>query len=296
MSAACGRVTVRAPAKVNLIFRVVGRRSDGYHLIESLMVPVSIYDELEIAVRPGVPRVACRVVGPSEVKGGPMNLAAQAARRVLAELNARAAVEIKLRKRIPAGAGLGGGSSDAAAVLRVLPRLLGRRLGQARLLELGAALGADVPFFVFGRPAVARGIGEQLEPVADFPPLALLVTVPPARVPTAWAYARALGSLTSKKRRNTRALRPRPTLAGIVAALHNDFQAGVGRAFDDVPRLVSTLRGLGARGVVMSGSGSAVVGVFESLRKAREAAEAIAPPDLAFVARVLRGRPAPIWR
>jgi 4-diphosphocytidyl-2-C-methyl-D-erythritol kinase len=292
------RVSISAPAKVNLILRVVGRRPDGYHLLESLMVPVSLTDDLEIRVRRSTgtgSSVTCRVSGPAKVPGGQANLATRAANEVLEELGASARVAIRLYKRIPAGAGLGGGSSDAAAVLSALPPMLGRRIPSDRLRTIAASLGADVPFFLDCRPAWATGIGDVLEPVSSFPRLDLVIVVPRRRVETAWAYANALpaiGRLTTRKRGRSRARGLRAGAKSLSFRVSNDFEHGVSAAVPDVLRLRRSLEALGAQAVVMSGSGSAVVGIFASRAEAAEAAEAFRSPDTAAAVQVLRRRPA----
>lgn len=290
------RAAILAPAKVNLTLHVVGRRADGYHLLETLMVPVSFCDELEIrAATARRSNVTCHVSGPAKVADGARNLAARAARLVLAELGVEARVSIRLRKRVPAGAGLGGGSSDAAAVLKALPRLLGRRIRRERLREMAAGLGADVPFFLDCRPAWASGIGEVLRPIPRFPRLHFVVAVPPTRVETAWAYANALPPiprLTTRKRGRTRADGLRAGAKSLSFRVSNDFEHGVSAAVPDVARLRKRLVALGAQAVVMSGSGSAVVGIFASRAEAEQAAGEFRSPDMAVAVQVLRRRPA----
>jgi 4-diphosphocytidyl-2-C-methyl-D-erythritol kinase len=292
------RATIVAPAKVNLILRVVGRRPDGYHLLETLMVPVSLCDEIDIrATLAGASdaNVTCRVSGPAKVPGGPTNLAARAARRVVAELGVSARVAIHLRKHIPAGAGLGGGSSDAAAVLAALPPILGGRIGRDRLRAIAAELGADVPFFLDCRPAWATGIGEILSPLASFPRLDLVVAVPRRRVETAWAYANALPPLAllmTRKSGRSRAIGLRPSAKSLSLRVSNDFERGVEAVVPDVARLRRRLAALGARAAVMSGSGSAVVGIFASRAEAEQAAGKFRSPDVAVAVQVVRRRPA----
>ena len=291
------RVAILAPAKVNLILHVVGRRRDGYHLLETLMVPVSLSDEIQICAALSKKRpsnVTCRVSGPAKVPGGPANLASRAARCVLDELGVRAQVALQLRKYVPAGAGLGGGSSDAAAVLDALPRLLGCRIRRSRLREMAADLGADVPFFLDCRPAWATGVGEILRPIAGFPSLDLVVVVPRRRVATAWAYANALpplAELTARKRGRNGAVGLRPSAKSLSLRVSNDFEHGVAAAVPDVARLKRRLKALGARAAVMSGSGSAVVGIFASRADAEKAAGKFRSPDMAVAVRVLRRRP-----
>jgi len=289
------RRTLLAPAKVNLTLRVLGRRADGYHDIDSTMVPISLYDRIEICTMTGRRAVACRVTGPQRVPGGPSNLAGVAAARVLDELGMSARVEIELEKRIPAGAGLGGGSSDAAAVLRALPAMLGRPIPVNRLAEIARGIGADVPFFLACRPARATGIGDTLEPLPSFPRAHLVVVVPSARVVTAWAYRHALGSrkgLTSGTTDRTRRRRLPRSPKSLGSFVFNDFERGVGRVVPDVERLARTLRADGSLATVMSGTGSAVVGVFESSARARIVATAFSAPDLAFAVRIIARRPA----
>jgi 4-diphosphocytidyl-2-C-methyl-D-erythritol kinase len=269
-----------APAKVNLTLRILGRRDDGYHWLESLMVPISLFDTVEMQVRAAPVRqtsISCLVSGPARVAGGADNLAAVAARSVLEALDVEASIQIALTKRIPAGTGLGGGSSDAAAVLRYLPGLLGRRLGTAREHAIATSIGADVPFFLACRPALARGIGERLSPLVGFPKLPLVVAVPKARVETAWAYANALDP--SKKRLTT-------------STPGNTRSSRLSLKYPEIGVLASELRKLGAVATVMSGTGSSVVGIFGSSIDAQRASETVMAPGGAFAVRVIRRRPA----
>lgn len=297
----CRAAWCLAPAKVNLSLRILGRREDGYHLLESMLVPVSIYDRVEVTVTPGKARVTCRVAGPQRVPGGATNLAARAARALLAACDVRADVAIRVDKGIPAGAGLGGGSSDAAAVLRLLTHVLELRLTPRERIRLALDLGADVPFFLACRPSFAQGIGEVLEPVTKLPAMHLVVAIPPVRVQTAWAYAHALPKRLQRRvcpgdaratRRPARARLRLPSPEMRMADLYvNDFEPGVGAHYPAVRHLARRLVQLGATATVMSGSGSAVVGDFVTEPAAAEAARKIAQPDLAVAVRVLRGSP-----
>jgi 4-diphosphocytidyl-2-C-methyl-D-erythritol kinase len=286
-------VVVRAPAKVNLLLRVVGRRSDGYHDLDSLMFAVSMYDELRIDAAPARrASVACAVTGRERVPGGPTNLAARAATAVLERLDASAKVAVRIRKEIPFGAGLGGGSSDAAAVVRCLPALIGRRLDARSAWQVARSLGADVPFFLTCRPARATGIGDVLRPVARPPRGTLVIAISPDRVNTAWAYRHALGRLTSGKTAST--VRPFPrSIDDVEAWFFNDFQRGVESAVASVRRSRECLEALGARATVLTGSGCAVVGLFEDARHATEAAAEYDGPGRAVVARLIRSAPRP---
>lgn len=176
---------VAAPAKVNLFLHVTGRRPDGYHTLESLFALVDLADTVTLTARDdGAIRRTSAVAGVTPDD----DLAVRAARALQQASGARGGVDIALDKRIPMGAGLGGGSSDAASVLLALNRLWRLDWPRARLAEVAAPLGADVPFFVGGRNAVARGIGESLTPVT-LPPQWIVLVQPPAHVRTADVFA-----------------------------------------------------------------------------------------------------------
>lgn len=178
---------VRAPAKINLNLRVLGRNeATGFHNIETWMTPVSLADELEIrlSATPGL-RLTC---SDATLDAGPGNLAWRAADLFLRESGHGRGVDMHLRKNIPHGAGLGGGSSDAAAVLVALNRLTGSPFSPETLEALAARLGSDIPFFIRGVPSVARGRGEKLTPAPLPQPLDLLLLKPPFGIETAWAY------------------------------------------------------------------------------------------------------------
>jgi 4-diphosphocytidyl-2-C-methyl-D-erythritol kinase len=286
-------LTVRAPAKVNLLLRVVGRRDDGYHDLDSLMFAVSLYDDLRIEAAPARrASVSCGVSGPERVPGGPSNLAARAAKAVLDELGQKARVAVRVRKEIPYGAGLGGGSSDAAAVIRCLPALLGRRLAPDDATRIARSLGADVPFFLTCQPARARGIGDLLSPVGRVPRGSVVLAISPDRVNTAWAYKHALGRLTSGKSASRFRAFQR-SIDDVEAWFFNDFQRGVESAVASVRRSRECLEALGARATVLTGSGCAVVGLFEDARRASAAVAGYAGPGRAVVAQLIRSAPKP---
>jgi len=178
-------LTVAAPAKLNLFLHVTGRRADGYHTLESLFVLIDLADTVELADRAdGTIARAADVPGVRERD----DLSLRAAQALRDATGASRGVSIRLRKRIPQGAGLGGGSSDAASVLLGLNRLWSLSLPRTELMRIGEGLGADVPFFVGGCAALARGIGEALTPMS-VPTLWVALAMPPVHVPTAAIFA-----------------------------------------------------------------------------------------------------------
>lgn len=176
-----------APAKINLFFKIRRRREDGFHEIETLMAPISLADELTIEPDESGNRIDFTTDDPT-LPPGEDNLVVRAARSFFSQVMKEPAVRIELRKRIPHGAGLGGGSSDAASTLLGLNELHGQPLRPERLTNLAAALGSDVPFFLAQGPARCSGRGEIVQPVEQLPPLSLLLLKPEFGVSTPWAY------------------------------------------------------------------------------------------------------------
>jgi 4-diphosphocytidyl-2-C-methyl-D-erythritol kinase len=261
-----------APAKVNLGLRVSGLRDDGYHELDSVFAPLDFGDTLRLEVEPArAARVTIRVIGDADaVPAGPDNLAARAAQRYLEVTGLRWQVAITLTKQIPVGAGLGGGSSDAAAVLRELaPR--GPALAPGRLAALALELGADVPFFLDPRPARVRGIGERIEPLPGVPALTLLLVHPGVPLATAEVY-RSFDALVPTPRRLSPAAGPwPPDRAGLALRLRNDLEPAARRLAPALGRLRRQLEALGAEAVSMSGSGAALYGVFPDIGSASTA-------------------------
>jgi 4-diphosphocytidyl-2-C-methyl-D-erythritol kinase len=284
-----------APAKINVYLRIVGQRPDGYHLLDSLMVPVSLYDEISLAVvsmAPDDQSATARIVvtcDPPTVPEDETNLAYKAAALLCQEAGVQMHITIHLQKRIPVGAGLGGGSSDAAAVLKGLNTLLALGVTEAQLGALAARLGADVPFFIPCCPAQVQGIGEVLTLVPTLPARWLVLVVPPFGVSTPWAYQR-FDALPQ----------PEDAVASMVSSWPtgqwpgpgcwvNDLERAVIPAYPQIDAIKQRLLDLGAAGALMSGSGSAVFGVFATLAAARQAQEALAHAGTTFVVEPLAG-------
>jgi len=278
--AVASSIRVPAPAKLNLFLHVTGRRADGYHLLESLMVPLDYGDTITLTSREDG-----AVVRGSAVAGvaADDDLAVRAARALKRSTNCDRGVTIDIAKRIPIGAGLGGGSSDAASTLIGLDRLWRLGLARSRLMEIGATLGADVPFFVHGHAAIARGVGEVLAPVT-MPARWAAVITPAVIVPTAEIFA-AL-ALTRFE----------------ASAKMNVFSEGYGRnslesvACSRHPQVADALRALRRRDAEarMTGSGGSVFALFGAEDDADGAcASALAQLRGArgFVARTLASHP-----
>ena len=264
----------RAPAKINLFLRVVGRRADGYHELDSVFIPVSLYDEVRGEVRGkaqagGATAIAleCDRDG---IPTGEKNLAWRAAAAFLAAFGAGIdrpqQVAIDLRKQIPAGAGLGGGSSDAGAVLRMLAALC-RVSDRPRLATVALSLGADVPFFLEPRAAHVGGVGERIAPLeggrarSGQTRLQMVIAVPPIEVSTAEIF-RALAPAQWSGPAPAAHLRAIAEGAIAQPMLQNDLAAVAMARHPEIARLRSALLAAGASAASMSGSGSAVFGIF----------------------------------
>jgi 4-diphosphocytidyl-2-C-methyl-D-erythritol kinase len=290
-----GKRTLRTPAKINLGLRITGRREDGYHFLESVFAPIELFDEVEIELTPGANSVHFELlesasdlpyalrVGPE----GPDNLVVRAAEAFRAATGLSGRIRLALRKSIPAGAGLGGGSSDAAAVLRGLHSILGTGPGGIKRLEAVAlGLGADVPFFLNPQPALVTGIGEKIERIPKMRALDLVIANPGISVATADVYRVTDGlpdSLTASGAGSTMRAISRlsdetqdwvPALGDLLV---NHLEPAAIRLCPPIGRLMERMWEVEAVGVSMSGSGGTVFGVFESAEQAERAAEYLRP-------------------
>ncbi|TLM66420.1 MAG: 4-(cytidine 5'-diphospho)-2-C-methyl-D-erythritol kinase [Deltaproteobacteria bacterium] len=259
--------TVAAPAKVNFILDVLGRRPNGYHDVAMLMVRLSLHDRVTVALVGG-DAVTASCPG-LELAAGEENIAARAARLFLEHTGLRRGVEISIVKRIPAAAGMGGGSSNAAAVLLALDDLLETGLSRSELQSLGVRLGADVPFFLCGEMAAwATGIGEVLEPWRGLPPCWLVLVNPRFAVSTAWVYQN-LG--LTHYRGLSKIPRFPERMEDVAGLLRNDLETVTSSRYPVIAEIKSRLIAAGAVGALMSGSGPTVFGVYAD-RPAAEAA------------------------
>ena len=257
------RLVLPAPAKVNLFLHVTGRRSDGYHLLESLFAFIDFADRVELT-----PRTDGEIVRTSEIPGVAVDddLAVRAAIRLRDMATRVPGVSIAVTKRIPLGAGLGGGSSDAASVLLGLNRLW--RLGRSRseLAAIGAELGADVPFFVHGENALVRGIGERIAPVS-LPRQWLALAMPFSHVPTAQIFA------SPELTRST----PSAKISVFSESYgRNDLERSAASRYPDVAAALATLKSV-AGAARMTGSGAAVFATCDDQADASRVVEALKP-------------------
>ena len=262
---------LRAYAKVNLGLRVLYKRPDGYHELRTVFQTTSLADEITLYVTPSR-TTKVEVIGAPEI---PDNLAVRAAHLILESLKIHADIRISLKKHIPMGAGLGGGSADAAAMLLALPALLRKRLPADRLAAIALQLGSDVPFFLHGGTALGLGRGEELYPLPDFTAANVLLVAPPVHSSTAEAYNDLSPQLTSIELQNKlvsfqkeiwQAACPEARVEKSFRLDGNDFEAVVFSRHPELRRIKQRLLRLGAVAAAMSGSGSSVFGIFPDRR------------------------------
>lgn len=270
----------RANAKINLYLDVVGRRENGYHNIVSLMQTVSVCDLVTVDFRPSAhTSIRLSASGNDAMPTDCRNLAWRAAELFLSETKRSGEVRITIEKHIPMAAGLAGGSSDAAAVLRALNKLCGSPLSTEALCALGARLGADIPFCIVGGGALVTGIGECLEEVPTMPDVPLVVACMGEGVSTPWAYGKldelhnSFADVKDSENQHTQILNAlsEARIADACKAFYNCFEEVVPAVQPYVDRLKATMETSGAIRAMMSGSGPSVFGVFATEDAASEA-------------------------
>ena len=263
---------ILSPAKINLFLKIIAKRADGYHDLASLMCCISLYDEIVIQVSDRGTAVTCSHPG---VPQNETNLAHRAATLFLNSLKSSEGAQIVLKKNIPVAAGLGGGSSNAAGVLVGLNHYFGDPFARDQLMTMGLSLGADVPFFIFQKPALATGIGEILEAYSGLPSHHILLANPGFSVSTAEIYRNLNLRLTKCKKKLTNALLKN---RGFDAALHlcNDLETVTASTYPEINTIKEQLMNCGALGALMSGSGPSVFGIFSEVETARNAKDSLA--------------------
>ena len=261
-------IELPCPAKVNLRLEVLRRRADGYHEIRTIVQRISLSDTLRISLRE---RDGISLISDSpRLPVGEGNLAYRAASSLLEETKANVGIELTIRKEIPISSGLGGGSSNAASTLMGLNRILRLNLSKKRLMEIGARIGADIPFFILEKTAIATGIGEKLQPLEIRPSVWFLLVNPGWEVSTKWAYEGLNFELTKQPFHIK--LPPFFNDIGQVArVLHNDLESVTIAAYPEIQGIKGELLSHGAEGSLMTGSGPTVFGIFSHKGRAKSA-------------------------
>ncbi|MDE7399999.1 MAG: 4-(cytidine 5'-diphospho)-2-C-methyl-D-erythritol kinase [Oscillospiraceae bacterium] len=257
-------MTLTANAKVNLYLDITGVRADGYHLLETVMQSVDLCDVVTVSLGGDGIRVEC---SNPEIPSGDGNICHKAAERFVRALGKPLSVGIHVEKRIPHGAGMGGGSTDAAAVIASLNTMCGNPLDDEDLLRIGAEVGADVPFCLRGGTQVCRGIGDELTEIAPFPERVFLVVKPDFVCDTRGGYARYDKALIPKYGKTSEFVKSGKRFPKM---MYNVFQS----VYNDerIEQIIGRLTDSGAEGAILTGSGSAVFGVFPNEQSARAAA------------------------
>ncbi|MBN1164001.1 MAG: 4-(cytidine 5'-diphospho)-2-C-methyl-D-erythritol kinase [Candidatus Krumholzibacteriota bacterium] len=278
-------ISVRCAAKINLYLAVTGKREDGYHDIETLFQPLSLYDNL--ALRPRRAGIELHGDDPA-IAWDETNLCHRAAAEFFARTGLSAGVDIEVQKAIPPGAGLGGGSSDAAGMIIGLNRLFGTGLSNMGMRQIALSIGADVPFFVFGVPAIGRGRGEILEAARGLPGGWVVIVKPGFEIPTAWAYQNLKIILTRFKSR----AKLKYLLEGLKEfpdsqmETYNCFSEMVIGKYPEIGEIAVLLEREGSILSSLSGSGSAYFGLFSGENRAKEVRDLIS--DRGFFAVVAK--------
>ncbi|HEA67606.1 MAG TPA: 4-(cytidine 5'-diphospho)-2-C-methyl-D-erythritol kinase [Desulfobacterales bacterium] len=261
-----------APAKINLFLQVTGKRPDGYHDLVTIMSCIGLYDTITLSFDTREIRVICDDPGIPEDES---NLAHRAASLFIGSLreppgNKAKGVKIFIDKQIPIGAGLGGGSSDAAAVFLGLNRYYGHPFSRSEVMRIGFEVGADVPFFIFGKPALVQGAGEKLEPFKGLKPYRVLLVYPGFSVSTAEVYGKFNFGLTKSEKQH----KNNPFIKQDFDAeshFRNDLEQVTAAEYPDILIIKKTLLAHGATAALMSGSGPTVFGLFLDPDEARQA-------------------------
>lgn len=270
-------ISILAPAKVNITLRILSRRPDGYHEIESLVQKIGLYDRITLTDDPGG-EITLHCSDP-DLPAGSGNIACRAAEIFRDTMGIERGVGINLEKRIPHGAGLGGGSSDAAAVLLGLAQLWDPPPERDAMFRMAEELGSDVPLFLHPSPAVVRGRGEIVQPAGLLINAFYVVVYPGFPVSTAWAYSnyrltKITGNYTISELYGTEVGELPPDRWGDI--LVNDLERGVTQAHPEIAQCRELLLESGARASMMTGSGSAVFGLFGESGTAERAAQKLA--------------------
>jgi 4-diphosphocytidyl-2-C-methyl-D-erythritol kinase len=271
------RLALKSPAKINLFLQVLSEREDGYHQILTLMQAVELCDDIEMEKTETGIRITC---DNPDCPQDESNLAYQAASLLFGEKKVDGGIKINITKRIPLSSGLGGGSSNAAATLMGLNRLLQLELPLSELHHLAAQLGSDVPFFLYSGQALAEGRGELIKPLSIYKDYWLLLVSPRLEVSSGWAYRNTKISLTRKRNElNYKLLGSGVVFFEALAHFENDLEHVVVKKHPVVGRIKDMLEDCGAVKSAMSGSGPTVYGVFDQKPQAEEVTKKLSRGD-----------------
>lgn len=270
-----------SPAKVNLFLKVVSKRPDGYHNLVSIVDLVSLYDRMTIRAVPDGRVVVRDKAG--ILPTGPENTVYRAITLLKERYKRTSGVEVLIEKHIPMGAGLGGGSSDAATVMKALVRLWDLPVGPHELMDLGSRIGADVPLFIFGAPCVIQGIGERVSPLR-LPPLSYVIVYPNVAISTKDVYG-GLRNLLTKEENEVRFSEDFSSPLDVANVLENDLEEVALLKCPEIKTIKERLSKAGAVGSLMSGSGSAVFGIFRDEKEAREGSARVGDLGSVFAVR-----------
>lgn len=263
-------ISLKAHAKINLSLDVLGKREDGYHTLKMIMQAIQLHDTITVHEIPTGVEIMCEA---PYVPNNSSNIAYKAAEAMLQKYGLRAGVRVEVSKRIPVAAGLAGGSTDAAAVLKGINTLFGLGIDPAELMQLGKTIGADVPYCIMGGTALAEGIGEELTPLAAPVNIPVVLVKPRIGVSTVWVY-KNYKSEKVKERPDSQilvsALKSGDTRT-MAANMKNVLESVTQEKYPVIATIKSELIRLGALGSMMSGSGPTVFGVFEDEEKAEYA-------------------------
>jgi len=263
------KIKVLSPGKVNLRLDILNKRKDGFHDLRSIMERVSFADELEISLLEKGIELTCNN---PDLPLDERNIVYQAAKEILAYSSRNIGVQIHITKNIPISSGLGGGSSNAAAILKGVNALLKLKLSREKLMKIGTKLGADVPFFLLDGPAVAEGIGHELKRIRSMPKLFMILVNPNMPVSTEWVYKNfIIESTEAVKPASVKIPSIFKTKRDVVKLMHNDLERVTTRRYPVVNEIKIALMKLGAMGSQMTGSGPTVFAIYADKVK-REAA------------------------
>ncbi len=263
-------ISIKAHAKINLSLDVLNKREDGYHNLQMIMQTIQLYDTITIQKIPSGIEIKCAA---KYVPNNSTNIAYKAAEAMINKYTLDSGVKIEINKKIPVAAGLAGGSTDAAAVIKGINTLFQLNISQNELMQIGKTIGADVPYCIMGGTALAEGIGEKLTPLTPFENIPILLIKPRIGVSTAWVYKSLnLGRIVEKP--NTRMLisaLDKKDIKFIGCNMRNVLESVTIPKYPVIERIKKTLVEEGAIGSMMSGSGPTVFGIFEDKEKAEVA-------------------------